>query len=190
LKYENSKYVPDVKITRSCGINVLGMAYGSIVKRNSNSIAAYKSDDEINIFTSSRQAFAQHGEKTGGSPEYIRYQDGATDALKVYLPARIVSVRDEKNGTRLFIIKNYDITKDLLANFRRYKSHHIESLYWNDMGLETIQKTKKLPGFIRDFGIADFNNDGKVELVASVISRHGKKFGKDNRCTLIYYNLK
>jgi hypothetical protein len=77
-----------------------------------------------------------------------------------------------------------------LEKFRKFTSGHIESLSWDGLGLNTTWKTRKISGFIRDFAVGDFDNDGKIELVAAVILDEGSVvlLGKP-KSTIIAYEL-
>jgi len=45
-------------------------------------------------------------------------------------------------------------------------------------------------GYIRDFAIGDFDNDGEDEIVAAVISKSGSIIGTHPKSSVISYDLK
>jgi hypothetical protein len=57
------------------------------------------------------------------------------------------------------------------------------------LGLATRWKTRKISGFIRDYALGDFDNDGKMELVAAVIQNEGRVVLVDPKSVIITYEL-
>ncbi|MGD8799714.1 MAG: hypothetical protein PVJ44_14395, partial [Desulfobacterales bacterium] len=65
-----------------------------------------------------------------------------------------------------------------------------ESLTWDGLGLQTRWKTRKISGFVRDYTIGDFDNDGKIELVAAIILSEGAvMLVTEPKSTIIAYEL-
>ena len=77
-----------------------------------------------------------------------------------------------------------------LEQFRKYTNAHFESMTWDGLGLQTRWRTRKITGFIRDYTLGDFDNDGKVELVAAVILSEGAVvLITEPKSTIIAYEL-
>ena len=56
--------------------------------------------------------------------------------------------------------------------------------------MNTRWKTRKISGFVRDYAVADFDNDGKLELVAAVIISEGAVvLIGEPKSTIIAYEL-
>jgi len=90
----------------------------------------------------------------------------------------------------VIVVKNHEITGRLLKQLRKFKEAQIESLSWNGLGLVVNWKTAKISGYIRDFAIGDFDNDGEDEIIAAVVSKDGSIIGTRPKCSVISYNLK
>ena len=86
--------------------------------------------------------------------------------------------------------RNHDIAKRVLERFRSFKSSQINVLSWDGLGLSNVWETRKISGYIRDFEIGDFNNDGNAELVAAVIMKEGSIVTTTPKSSLIAYELK
>jgi hypothetical protein len=54
-----------------------------------------------------------------------------------------------------------------------YKTGHIECLAWDNLGLFPKWKTRKISGYISDYTVADFDNDGQDELVYAAVPKTG-----------------
>jgi hypothetical protein len=92
--------------------------------------------------------------------------------------------------SEVIAVKNYNVTGGHLQRFRKYTNAHVESMIWDGLGLQTRWKTRKISGFIRDYTIGDFDNDGKIELVAAVILSEGSiVLIGEPKSTIIAYEL-
>jgi hypothetical protein len=76
-----------------------------------------------------------------------------------------------------------------LDRFRKFTRFQIEALSWNGLGLVTNWKTQETSGYIRDFVVGDFDNDGQDELIAAVISKEGRLVGTAQKSSVIAYDL-
>lgn len=102
----------------------------------------------------------------------------------------IITDIDSDGKYEIIAVKNYELTGRLLKQLRKFKEAQIESLSWNGLGLTTNWKTAKISGYIRDFAIGDFDNDGEDEIVAAVISKSGSIIGTRPKSSVISYDLK
>jgi hypothetical protein len=91
--------------------------------------------------------------------------------------------------SEVIVVKNYELTGRRLEQFRKYTNAEVESMTWDGLGLQTRWKTRKISGFIRDYFLGDFDNDGKIELVAAVILSEGSAVLTEPKSTIIAYEL-
>lgn len=63
-------------------------------------------------------------------------------------------------------------------------------MQWDGMSLNTTWKTGIISGFIRDFAIGDFDNDGQDEFVAALVHKEGKFMFIKPKSSIIVYELK
>jgi hypothetical protein len=64
------------------------------------------------------------------------------------------------------------------------------ALTWDGIGLVPSWKTRQISGFIQDFAVGDFDNDGQTELVAAVVLKEGKvMLSGGSKSTVIVYEL-
>ena len=54
-----------------------------------------------------------------------------------------------------------------------FREGRFECLAWDNLGLASLWHTRKFAGYISDYNLGDFDNDGRDELVFAVIKRTG-----------------
>jgi hypothetical protein len=192
LIWQNRKYVADKHIKTPRHINVLGFSQGMVLEDGLKVSVAYKEDNRMQVIDPAGDVIWKDSERFGGSTLYyagdITNPGGVEN--KIYLPMRIL-VRN--NGTlgesEVIAVKNYEVF-NMGWERRHFNEAHIESLSWDGLGLATNWKTRKFSGHIRDFAIADFDNDGKDEVVAAVILKEGAVITTKPKTTIIAYEVK
>ncbi|UCG07500.1 MAG: hypothetical protein JSV83_02265, partial [Desulfobacterales bacterium] len=86
-----------------------------------------------------------------------------------YLQQRIfVADLDKDKENEVIVVKNHDASRGLLNRFRQYTSGQFEGLVWDNVGLRKKWSTRKFTGYISDYDLGDFDNDGRTDLVFAV----------------------
>ena len=105
-----------------------------------------------------------------------------------YYPVRILIDDINKDGkNEVITIKNYRLS-DLLS-YRVFTHGEIEVRAWDGVGLAVRWHTRKLSGYLSDFEIGDFDNDGKDELVTALVQKTGSLITTEPKSALIAYEL-
>ena len=189
--WQNGDYVPEEEVKVPRKTNLMGFALGDVSGEASQTAVAYKENDHIQLIDSSGKEMWQSSESYGGSSLYwaAAWTDQGQQLNPKYYPMRLI-VRDEKadETAHVIAVKNYDWMGGKL-DYRRLIASHIESLAWDGVGLSTVWRTRKMTGFIRDYAIGDFDNDGIVELVAALIIEEGRIITSVPKSTIIAYEL-
>jgi|GEM_PF-552878 len=96
-----------------------------------------------------------------------------------------------KDGVQqAIVIRNGELMGGTLGRYKRFEQGHLEIMAWNGMEMAPVYKTTPVQGWISDFDIADLDNDGKPELLVSVVGRSEFAiFAMDKSTTLISYDL-
>jgi hypothetical protein len=189
---QNSEYVPEKHIKTPRKINLLGFSLGNLLNDGRQMAVTYRDDNRILVVTPSGEVIWKGTDYYGGSTLY--YAADITNPgeveHKIYLPMRIL-VRNQGTGGKIEVVavKNYEIMQRKWER-RHFTDTHIESFSWDGLGLATNWKTRKFSGHIRDFAVADFDNDGKDELVAAVILKEGAVMTTTPKTTIIAYEVK
>ncbi|NIS60876.1 MAG: hypothetical protein GTO13_09300 [Proteobacteria bacterium] len=98
-------------------------------------------------------------------------RDGTEPGKRVYLQGRIV-VQDLDGDGRAEVIvnKNHFATGSVFRRVRLYERAEVYDLVWDGMMLAENWRTREIPGYIADYQVEDFDNDGERELVVAMVS--------------------
>ena len=67
---------------------------------------------------------------------------------------------------------------------------YLSGYTWDGVGLGPSWKTRRLTGYIQDFTVGDFDNDGQDELVAALVIEEGRMaLVSEAKSTIIGYEL-
>ncbi len=118
------------------------------------------------------------------------WEDRGQVENKQYFPMRLVVWQNQaKKESEVIAVKNHDISGRKLE-FRKFTKTHIEAFTWNGIDLAPSWKSRQMSGYIPDFAVGDFDNDGQDELVAAlVIKAGGVVFLTEPKSTIIALQL-
>jgi len=191
MTWENSDYLPSVKVLKSGQVNVLGAALGDSMNSGDDLVLAYTKTDRLKIFTAGGGEEWTGSDRLGGSSLY--YVLPTTDPgieNRQYLSMRVTIYDMDKDGkNEVIAVKNKEMAGSLLKSFRKFTKANFVSLTWDGLGLVPNWKTRQISGHIRDFAIGDFDNDGKNELVAGVVIKEGSIVFTTPKSTIIAYEI-
>jgi len=192
MVWNNNEYVPDRKVLQSNRTNLMGFALGDVMNDGGETVVAYDKSDYIRIINQSGRVLWTGSIHYGGSTHYFEmpaFEPGSDN--RQYYPMRLSITDIDLDGEyEVIVVKNHEMTGRLLKRLRKFKEAQIESLSWNGLGLAVNWKTAKISGYIRDFAIGDFDNDGEDEIIAAVVSKDGSVVGTRPKSAVISYDLK
>jgi hypothetical protein len=84
----------------------------------------------------------------------------------------VVWQNSTKKESEVIAVKNHDLAGGKLG-FRKFTKTHIEAFTWNGIDLAPSWKSRQMSGYIPDFTVGDFDNDGIDELVAALVIKEG-----------------
>jgi TolB-like protein len=190
--WQGHEYVPTDTIKVRGAVNVLGLTLGNVTNEGEEIAVAYNDLDYLQVFDLRGEVLWKVAERFGGSTLYYQQprdnMGGITNPK--YLPMRIV-VRNSKTGndSEIIAVKNHDIAYEKTVVFRKYTKTHIQSWAWDGFGLKPIWKTHQMSGFIRDFAVGDFNNNGQPVLIAALVMKEGTTVMTEAKSRIIAYGL-
>ena len=190
LVWQNSGYESANKVMAAKHANVLGFSLGNAMNDGSEAAVAFDDLDYLKVYSSTGKEIWKDGEKSGGTPDYFELPNQGSEDMKnyAYYPMRILIKDINKDGkNKVITIKNYRLSE--LISYRTFTHGDIEIRAWNGIGLPVLWKTRKLTGYLSDFGIGDFDNDGKDELVAALVIKTGSAVLTEPKSALIVYEL-
>ena len=107
----------------------------------------------------------------------------------MYFPSRILITDLNKDGRKEIIVgKNTRSDPEMIARWRSFKRGTLMSLSYYDMMLRENWRTPRLPGPVIDYQIADYDNDGRDDLVLAVMLEEGAGL-EDARSAIAAYEL-
>lgn len=193
LGWQGGGYEPVRQIDLPRGINVYSFAMGNLFNDGNEMILAFNEDDYLEILTGSGSSEWKSDEPYGGSLNYFDIQGqagGTAEKDRVFLTQRIfLTDLDQDGNTEVIVVQNQAGSGRVFKRFRHFTSSQIASLSWNGLGLAVNWRTRKIHGYVSDFAIGDFDNDGQDELVAAVVSNRGASFLAEAKSSIISYDL-
>jgi TolB-like protein len=191
--WQNSEYAPETEIETPREIQVMGFGLGDILNDKQQTAAAYRKDDRIQIIDASGKEIWKSSERYGGSTLHCYGEKESREEVRnfIYYPMRLlVSDTNGDGESEVIVVNNHELTGRHLEKFRKFTNAEVQSMTWDGLGLQTRWKTRKITGFIRDYALGDFDNDGKIELVAAVILSEGSVvLITEPKSTIIAYEL-
>ena len=191
LVWQNSGFEPTNRILGPKKANVIGFALGHAMNDGSEAAVVFDAFDHLRVYASSGNQIWKDGEKSGGSPHYFELPDDGSKDMKnyAYYPQRILIQDINKDGKNdVITVRNQRLSE--LISYRTFTGGEIEVRDWDGIGLSVLWTTRKLSGYFSDFGVGDFDNDGKDELVASLVINTGSVITTTPKSVLIAYDLK
>jgi hypothetical protein len=193
MQWKNSNYEPEGEIKTPKVIQVIGFALGDVLNNKQETAVAFKQSDRLQVIDANGEQIWQSSDTYGGSTLFSVGEQQYRGEIRnpLYYPMRLlVGDTNDDGDTEVIVVRNYDVARGKLEKFRKFSNAHFESLAWDGLGLQVRWKTRKISGFVRDYAIADFDNDGKLELVAAVILSEGSvMLVGQPKSTIIAYEL-
>ena len=112
------------------------------------------------------------------------------DEIMSYVPIRLVVVDLDRDGRyEVLAVKPVTTAGKIFTNYRTYPQGEVHALIWDGMALDLLWKTRRIKGTVCDVTVADVDNNGRLDLVATVNSFGGIMNGTNTRCALFIYPL-
>ena len=190
--WQAGEYVPTDEIKTPRRTSLLGLTIGDVLNNGQESVLAYKGNDHMMVIDSSGEDIWESPERYGGS---MLFWDAPKDDRgqvenKKYFPLRLVVWQNRaKKESEVIAITNHEFTNRKL-DLRVFTKTHVEAFTWDGIGLRPIWKTRTMKGYIQDYTVGDFDNDGQDELVAALVIKGGQVvLLTEAKSTLIAYDL-
>ena len=189
LIWDNGRYVSADKERLPRRMNVYGFTYGDVLGQGQESVIALSRNGTLRILDGSGKEEWTSSDTYGGSNISLLspadkkiatrpgYRTDPTSGKGIYLQQRIF-VADLDNDTKneVILVKNHDATRGLMERYRSYNGGHFEALVYDNVGLRKKWKTRKFSGYISDFDVGNFDNNGADELVFALVVKTESAF--------------
>jgi len=192
--WQGGEYVftDEIKTPRYTHTSLLGLTIADVLNNGQESAIGYKGNDHIQIIDSAGKEVWESPDSYGGSMLFwdAPWDDRGQVANKKYFPMRLVVWQNRAaKENQVIAVKNYDVT-DRKLEYRMFTKTQIEAFTWDGLGLRPIWKTRIIKGYIQDYTVGDFDNDGQDELVAALVIKEGRGIVlTETKSTVIAYDL-
>jgi TolB-like protein len=192
MVWKGDDYIPDRRVLPGGRANILGLAYGDIMNEGGESFAGYDRFDFLRVTSSSGKIEWTSDRAMGGT--LLSFALPPTSAGEseshFYLPVRLRSLDINRDGKlEVLAFRNEGGTGRGLGVRRWFSRSTIEALAWDGLGLTPVWQTRQLSGRIQDIVVADFNNDGRDNILAAVVSKEGSLILTDAQSSLIAFEI-
>jgi hypothetical protein len=173
LQWQDGKYRPAKKLNLPEGMILYGNATGDAANNGQNKIAAFSKSNYLTLLNSNGVKEWESDEPYGGGTLFFEVTDpGDRDRTQYfYLPQRLFLTDFDGDGANeIVVVKNHDAARSL-ARVVYYKEGTIECLSYDDIGIQLKWQTRKVSGYISDYAIGDFDNDGQNDLVFASVTK-------------------
>jgi TolB-like protein len=190
--WQGGEYVPTDEIKTPRRTSLLGLTIGDVLNNDQEHAIGYKGNDRIQVIDSSGNTIWDSPDRYGGSMLFwdAPWDDRGQVQNKKYFPMRLVVWQNTaQKESQVIAVKNHDITGRKLE-YRQFTKTHIEAFTWDGLGLRPLWKTRTMSGYIQDYTVGDFDNDGNDELVAALVIKEGRVvILTEAKSTIIAYDL-
>ncbi len=184
------------------GSSVVGMAYGDVTRDGVENVVVFDRKDYIRVLGPGGKEEWRSHEPYGGSRTWMMtveeyrntqkegyiYDDPMPDQF-YWLAHRILLVDVNDSGhNAVIVVQNADITRGIMQRTRSFRQGRFECLVWDNVGLSAVWRTRKFSGYIGDYNLGDFDNDGRDELVFAVVKRVGDPVTGEKKSYLVSWD--
>ena len=202
LIWDNGRYASADKERLPRGMNVYGFTYGDVLGQDQESVLALTKSGTLKILDSGGNDEWTSSDTYGGSDIFLLSpadKKAATTPTRQtdptafdgrYLQQRIfVNDLDKDKKKEVILVKNHDAVRGAFRRYRSYNGGHFEALVWDNVGFRKKWKTRKFSGYISDYDVGDFDNNGTDELVFALVVKTESAF-KEPRSHIVSWRFK
>jgi hypothetical protein len=187
MAWRKGTYEPQNKITTPKNASVFGFAYGDVTHDGVDDIVSFTENDLLQLSTAGGREEWTSSDPYGGNNNFLitpeEYRDGQKlkrydpDPLPLevfFLPQRLLLTDVNRDGRHeVLVVQNQDVTKGVMSRLRSFRDGRFECLEWDNVGLRALWRTRNFSGYISDYNLGDFDNDGEDELIFAVVKKTG-----------------
>jgi len=202
LKWNSGRYTAEDQQRLPNWATVYGLDFGDVLNDGRQMAVALTQKETLSILDQDGKEEWTGNDTYGGSNVYLLAPADKIDATKVgqmidptafsgtYLQQRIfITDLDKDNKNEVIVVKNQDVSRGLFHRYKKYTGGYFEALIWDNVGLRGKWRTRNFSGYISDYDVDDFDNDGKDELVFAVVAQSGSAFSEP-KSYLVSWSIK
>lgn len=192
MHWQAGDYQAGERVLPGGQINVLGFTVAHL-ENTPHQVVAYNNMDFLELLDRGGERHWRSLEPLGGSLQYALLagrSDGDIEQ-RHYLPMRVKALTLQADtADEILAVRNHEVARRLLAQFRHYSHAQILSHGWDGVGLAPLWQTRDINGRIADFAVGNMFNDGRLILLLGVVTREGLIVGTRPRSVLMAFELR
>ena len=169
LKWDGEKYIEGEVFVLPKNVNIYGFTIADLDGNGDNEVIAIDDADYIRIYAMDGRQIWRSPDRYGGYDtsfdfDYVDDISGAREK-RVKIKGRLfVKDIDGDGRPELIVSKNVPSTYAFEV-FRGYLYGEMYVFHWDGITLSELWKINRVGGFIEDFAVADFTNEGFDRLI-------------------------
>ncbi len=195
FRWKKNKFAKGKKLKLPKETQLLGLAIADITGDGKAEIIRFDDDDRLRVFSADgKDLLYKTSTRYGGSNNFFDRESvpqmTAHDHVpkRVFLQGRIVALDlDGDEKAEVIVNKNHFSSGRLVERVRLFDKGEVYDLAWDGMMLAEQWRTREIPGYIADYQVKDFDNDGDRELVVAIVSESKALKRSDSR--VLFYEL-
>ena len=191
MKFDGGKVSSQGPVGLPPFINIYNFTMGRLGSSGVQMVAAIKWPSEhIFLFEGKNQAWESR-EEYGGTMNRLNTNSSSSDSnVREYLPSRLLIADIDGDGqNELIVAKNDRGGIPFMSNQRGFTSGVMQAFKYTNMSLTPFFRTRTLPGPGVDYAMADFNNNGTLDLVVVVVTEQKSGMMKEGRSVIVAYEI-
>ena len=200
LVKNGGKYQLGGRINLPSGATVFNVAWLPGGKNNQSDQLIMLTDDErIKVFQGSNHNLIHTTmERFSGSATGMDHYKGMPGLdvdrnyqmpSKYYAPMRLITADLGRTGEHVLLLnKPISTASQVFDRYRYFPQGEIHALFWDGVGLGLKWKTRRIRGSVAEVDLADFNNDGILDLVVGLNTSPDLGIGS-RQCMITAYPL-
>ncbi|UQZ90116.1 hypothetical protein C4J81_13250 [Deltaproteobacteria bacterium Smac51] len=177
------------------GGNAFNFAFGRLGSSNKSMSAMIKWPSEHLFIYEGKDRAWESREEYGGTmtvlepPVKNSTASGATPK-RFFMPSRIIIYDIDGDGqNELIVAKNDRGGVPFMSNLRAFTSGTIQAFKYANLSLTPFFRTRTLPGPAVDYALADFDNNGSLDMVVAVMMEQESGMMQDGRSVIVAYEI-
>ncbi|MFH1155907.1 MAG: FG-GAP-like repeat-containing protein [Pseudomonadota bacterium] len=180
LAWDGSDYAPTGPAALAGDPDIFSFTLGDVMGTGSDQTLKINKDGYLKLLDTGGETVWTSQSSFGSTAIFLGGEDSGKESSSTdrkYINSRII-LNTVAPGIRpqILTVDNKDLSKGLLARFRKFTSGHITAMSWNTAGIVTHWDSTEVSGYIGDWGLEDVDGDKRPELFYINVADSGRFF--------------
>ncbi|MDL2226944.1 FG-GAP-like repeat-containing protein [Deltaproteobacteria bacterium OttesenSCG-928-M10] len=194
MGFDGSQITSQGSVGLPSNINLFNFSLGRLGRSGIQMVAAIKFPTEhIFLFENGTERAWESKEEYGGTMTHLLPANASVESnrFREFLPSRLLITDIDGDGqNELIVAKNDRGGVPFMSGQRAFTSGVIQAFKYTNMSLTPFFRTRTLPGPAVDYALADFKNNGNIELVVAVVTEQKSGALKEGRSVIVSYEIR